>query len=178
MTIAAPELVVDKTGPATMNLGEWGDFAIDVANTGLERRLGRQHPRPASRTAPQGGMCEQTPEILSAQVFAADGVTPVPGKPALNPGSDYTLSYSAAPSCALNMTMLTPAGVIGPNERLIIRYRTQLDSDTQDGVALTNVAGAHPVVQRRQQQPRSRAVRARPHRRNGRQSPTTKMRIR
>ncbi|HSC29597.1 MAG TPA: DUF11 domain-containing protein, partial [Vicinamibacterales bacterium] len=70
------------------------------------------------------------------------GVTPVPGKPALNPGSDYTLSYSAAPSCVLNMTMLTPAGFIGPSERLIIRYRTQLDSDTQDGVVLTNVAGA------------------------------------
>ena len=35
MTIAAPELVVTKTGPATMNLGEWGDFVIDVANIGL-----------------------------------------------------------------------------------------------------------------------------------------------
>ena len=140
MTIAAPELVVDKTGPATMNLGEWGDFAIDVANIGLgdawDIRI-----RDLLPDGPQGGMCEQTPEILSAQVFAADGVTPVPGKQALNPGSDYTVSYSAAPSCTLNMTMLSPAGVIGPNQRLIIRYRTQLDSDTQDGVALTNVAG-------------------------------------
>jgi hypothetical protein len=27
-----------------------------------------------------GGMCDLTPEILSAQVFAADGVTPVAGK--------------------------------------------------------------------------------------------------
>ena len=38
--------------------------------------------------------------------------------------------------------MLTAAGTIGPNERLIIRYRTQLDGDTQDGITLTNVAGA------------------------------------
>jgi hypothetical protein len=38
--------------------------------------------------------------------------------------------------------MRTPAGVIGPDERLIIRYRTQLDNDTQDGVTLINVAGA------------------------------------
>ena len=38
--------------------------------------------------------------------------------------------------------MLTAAGRIGPNERLIIRYRTQLDANTQNGVALTNVAGA------------------------------------
>src|SRR3989442_1947665 len=38
--------------------------------------------------------------------------------------------------------MLTAAGRIGPNERLIIRYRTQLDAKTQNGVTLTNVAGA------------------------------------
>ena len=38
--------------------------------------------------------------------------------------------------------MLTASGTIGPNERLIIRYRTQLDANTQNGVALTNIAGA------------------------------------
>src|SRR5439155_25947336 len=42
----------------------------------------------------------------------------------------------------LDLTMLTAAGRIGPNERLIIRYRTQLDANTQNGVTLTNVAGA------------------------------------
>src|SRR5439155_16497217 len=42
----------------------------------------------------------------------------------------------------LDLTMLTAAGRIGPNERLIIRYRTQLDAKTQNGVTLTNVAGA------------------------------------
>jgi hypothetical protein len=87
-------------------------------------------------------MCDQTPEILSAQVFAADGITPVPGKGPLAAGSGYSLSYSAAPNCRLEITMLTAAGTIGPNERLIIRYRTQLDTNTQSGVALTNVAGA------------------------------------
>src|SRR5688572_13539545 len=141
MTIAAPELVVDKNGPATMNLGQWGEFIVDVANVGLGDAWDVSI-RDLLPDGPQGGMCDSAPEILSAQVFAADGVTPVPGKPALNPGSDYTLSYSAAPSCELNVRMLTPAGVVGPDQRLIIRYRTQLDSDTQDGVALTNVAGA------------------------------------
>ena len=87
-------------------------------------------------------MCDLTPEILSAQVYAADGVTPVPGKGPLNSGSDYSLSYSAAPNCQLDITMLTAAGRIGPNERLILRYRTQLDANTQNGVTLTNVAGA------------------------------------
>src|SRR5207302_7897525 len=35
LTIAAPVLVVTKSGPATMNLGQWGIFGIDVQNTGL-----------------------------------------------------------------------------------------------------------------------------------------------
>ena len=94
------------------------------------------------RDGATGGMCDLTPEILSAQVFAADGVTPIAGKGPLNAGSGYSLSYSAAPNCQLDITMLTAAGRIGPNERLIIRYRTQLDANTQNGVTLTNIAGA------------------------------------
>ncbi|MGH8221636.1 MAG: hypothetical protein ACREQZ_01555, partial [Woeseiaceae bacterium] len=141
LTIAAPELVVNKTGPATMNLGEWGDFAIDVANAGLSDAWDVTI-RDLFPDGPTGGMCDLTPEILSARVFAADGVTPVAGKGPLSAGSDYSLSYGGAPNCQLSITMLTAAATIGPNERLIIRYRTQLDVDTQDGVTLTNVAGA------------------------------------
>ena len=48
-----------------------------------------------------GGMCDLTPEILSVQVFASDGITPAPGKGALNPGGGYSLSYSGAPNCQL-----------------------------------------------------------------------------
>jgi uncharacterized repeat protein (TIGR01451 family) len=141
LTIAAPELVVTKSGPATMNLGQWGDFVIDVQNAGLSEAWDVSI-RDLFPNGSTGGMCDQVPEILSAQVFAADGVTQVPGKGPLNPGSDYLLSYSAAPDCQLDVTMLTAEGTIGPGERLIIRYRTRLDGDTQDGVALTNVAGA------------------------------------
>ncbi|PYR85712.1 MAG: hypothetical protein DMG19_14475, partial [Acidobacteria bacterium] len=141
MTIAGPVPVVTKTGPATLNLGQWGNFGIDVQNTGLSDawNVSLRDLLPQGAT---GGMCDLTPQILSARVFAADGVTPVPGKGPLNPGSDYSLSYSAAPNCLLDLTMLTPAGRIGPNERLIIRYRAQLDAKTQNGVTLTNVAGA------------------------------------
>ncbi len=145
LTIAAPQLVVTKTGPTTLgltlNLGQWGTFGIDVQNTGLtdafDVTLLDRLPDGAT-----GGMCDTTPEILSARVFAADGVTPVPGKGPLVPGTDFSQSYSAAPSCELTLTMLTPAGVIGPSERLVISYRTRLDADTQDGVTLTNVVGA------------------------------------
>jgi uncharacterized repeat protein (TIGR01451 family) len=141
MTIAAPQLVVTKSGPTTMNLGQWGDFAINVQNTGLSDAW-NVTVRDQFPDGSTGGMCDQTPEILGAQVFAADGITPVPGKGALNPGSDYLISYSAKPGCRLDITMLSAAGTIGPNERLIIKYRTRLDTDTQNGITLTNVAGA------------------------------------
>jgi uncharacterized repeat protein (TIGR01451 family) len=145
MTIAAPELIVTKTGPATLgrtlNLGEWGEFGIDVHNTGLSTAwdvtITDRLPDGAA-----GGMCDATPEILDAQVFGADGTTPVPGKGPLSEGTDYSISYSGGSSCELTLTMLTPAGAIGPDERLVINYRTQLDSDSQNGVTLTNVVGA------------------------------------
>src|SRR5436190_1676699 len=65
-----------------------------------------------------------------------------PGKGPLTQGSDYSLNYNASFNCQLDMTMLTAAGTIGPNQRLIIRYRTQLDPNTQNGSTLTNIAGA------------------------------------
>ena len=144
LTIAAPQLVVTKTGPATLgrtlNLGEWGDFAIDVQNTGLSDAWDVTILDRLPDTA-TGGMCEIAPEVQSAQVFAADGVTPVPGKGPLTEGTDFTLSYSAAPTCELTINILTAAGAIGANERLIINYRTRLDADSQDGITLTNVVG-------------------------------------
>jgi uncharacterized repeat protein (TIGR01451 family)/fimbrial isopeptide formation D2 family protein len=143
LTIAAPNLVMTKTGPATLgltlNLGQWGNFALDVQNTGLtdawNATIRDQFPDGAT-----GGMCDTTPEVLNAQIFAADGTTPV--SPVLVEGTDYSLVYAGAPTCELTFTMLTAAGAIGPSERLIITYRTKLDPDTQDGATLTNVAGA------------------------------------
>src|SRR5262249_51553755 len=140
-SVAGPALVVRKSGPATMNLGQWGNFSIDVQNTGPSEawNAALRDLLPHGAT---GGTCDLTPEIQSAQVFAADGVTPVAGKGPLNAISDYSLNSSAAPTCQFDMTILTAAGRIGPNERLIVRYRTQLDATTQNGVTLTNVAGA------------------------------------
>src|SRR5262245_23502237 len=140
-SVAGPALVVRKSGPATMNLGQWGSFSIDVQNTGPSEAWNATL-RDLLPHGATGGMCDLTPEIQSAQVFAADGVTTVAGKGPLHAGSDYSPNYSAAPNCQLDMTMLTAAGRIGPNERLIVRYRTQLDATTQNGVTLTNVAGA------------------------------------
>ena len=106
-----PALVVTKSGPATMNLGQWGNFDIDVQNTALSGAWNAT-VRDLLPKGSTGGMCDLTPEILNARVYAADGVTPVAGKGALNSGTGYSLSYSAAPDCQLEITMLTAEGTI------------------------------------------------------------------
>src|SRR5215469_16608385 len=140
LTIAAPGLVMTKGGPSTMNPGQLGQFTLNVQNTGNSDAWNATvvDKLPTGTT---GGMCTATPQILSAQVFQADGVTPVPGKGPLTAGTGYTLSYVGAPACTLTLNMLSAAAVIGPTQRLIVTYQTQLDANTQNGATLTNVAG-------------------------------------
>jgi uncharacterized repeat protein (TIGR01451 family) len=139
LTISAPDLVMDKTGPATMNLGQQGDFTLDVRNRG-NIDAWDVSLRDLLPDGPTGGMCDLPPQIVSAQVFTAGGA-PILGKGPLVAGTDYTLTWTG-PQCRLDLTMLTAQARIGPTERLIVRYQTELDANTQDGVALTNVAGA------------------------------------
>jgi hypothetical protein len=92
-----PELTVDKSGPATMNPAEYSDFILDVRNVGT---LDAFNVTLLDRLpdGPTGGMCDTTPQITSARVFAADGVTPVPGKGPLVQGTDYSFAYNAPPA--------------------------------------------------------------------------------
>src|SRR5215813_5072650 len=140
LTIAAPKLVMTKGGPATMNPGQLGKFTLNVQNTAnsdaWNATIADKLP-----TGTTGGMCNMTPQVLSARVFQADGITPVAGKGPLTAGTGYTLSYAGAPACTLTLNMLSAAAVIGPTQRLIVTYQTQLDANTQDGATLTNVAG-------------------------------------
>src|SRR6266704_3491527 len=140
LTIAAPGLVMTKGGPATMNPGQLGQFTLNVQNTGNSDAWNATivDKLPTGTT---GGMCNTAPQVLSAQVFQADGITPVAGKGPLTAGTDYTLSYAGAPACTLTLNMLSAAAVIGPTQRLIVTYQTQLDANTQNGATLTNVAG-------------------------------------
>src|SRR6516164_3133590 len=140
LTIAAPGLVMTKGGPATMNPGQPEQFTLNAQNTGNSDAWNATivDKLPTGTT---GGMCTATPQILSAQVFQADGVTPVPGKGPLTAGTGYTLSYAGATACTLTLNMLSAAAVIGPTQRLIVTYQTQLDANTQNGAMLTNVAG-------------------------------------
>lgn len=135
-----PVITVDKSGPATLQPAQWGNFAIDAHNTGtieaFNVTLVDRLP-----DGPTGGMCTTPPQVLSARVFAADGVTPVPGKGPLVQGADYSLVYNGA-ACELTFNTLSAASVIGVDERLLITYRAQPDADSQGGATLTNVAGA------------------------------------
>ena len=103
--IPDPVLVLRKPGPATMSLGQWGVFRLDVQNTGGSDAWNAVivDKLPTGAT---GGMCTTTPQILSAQVFQADGVTPVPGKGPLAVGTDYTVTYVGAPTCTLTLNLL------------------------------------------------------------------------
>jgi uncharacterized repeat protein (TIGR01451 family)/fimbrial isopeptide formation D2 family protein len=139
---SAPNLVLTKTGPATMSLGQLGQFGLNVQNTGVSDAWNATLLDRLPKSTPTGGMCSSTPQILSAQVFQADGVTPVPGKGPLFRGTDFSISYNGAPTCELTLTMLTAAATISQNQRLIINYQTQLDANSQNGATLTNVAGA------------------------------------
>jgi uncharacterized repeat protein (TIGR01451 family) len=138
---STPNLVVTKTGPATMSTGQLGQFGLNVQNTGVSDAWNATILDRLPKPSPSGGMCSFTPQVLSGQVFQANGVTPVPGKGPLVPGTDFSISYNGAPTCELTLTMLTAAATISQNQRLIINYRTQLDANSQNGATLTNVAG-------------------------------------
>ena len=135
MTIAAPNLVVDKSGTTVLggtliNLGEWAQFTVDILNSGLTDAW-TVHIEDRLPDGPTGGMCDLTPETLSVTLA---------GTPLVQ-GTGYSLTYTGPPTCQLTLTLLDAAGPIGPNEHLILTYRTKLDADTDNGIALTNVAG-------------------------------------
>ncbi len=138
MTIVEPTLTLQKSGPAQMRPAEPGTFHLNVHNAGLARAFQAAIIDHLPSTA-TGGMCSAAPTQVTARMFQADGVTPA--APALTAGTDYTVAFAAAPTCTLTLNMLTPAAAVGPNQRLIVAYTTLLDANSQQNVALTNIAG-------------------------------------
>jgi len=135
MTIVEPDLVVTKSGPpSVINLGEWANFTIDVWNRGAwsgeawNVNIVDQLPS-ASSNAFNGGMCDMTPEVTSVTLAGRS----------LTLNTDYLLSYA---SCELSLTLLEAASPIGPDEHLIVNYRTKVDADSETGAVLTNIAAA------------------------------------
>jgi len=139
MTIVEPDLTLEKTGPAQMTLGTPETFTLDVHNAGGSPawNLTILDRLPDGST---GGTCDAAPSALTARLFEADGVTPVAA--ALVEGTDFSVSFDGAPDCEMTLVILSPAGSIGPDQRLLVSYQAELDADTQNGATLTNVAGA------------------------------------
>jgi uncharacterized repeat protein (TIGR01451 family)/fimbrial isopeptide formation D2 family protein len=138
MTIVEPNLVVTKTSSmSNLNVGTKAPYTINVQNTG-----GSDAWNTVITDNIPAGMCVFDPSpTITAQVFAADGVTPVSGP--LVSGTDFSVTWNGgtASACQLSLNMLTAAAKIGPTQRLIINYQAMLDAGTASGT-FTNVAGA------------------------------------
>jgi uncharacterized repeat protein (TIGR01451 family) len=140
MTIVGPDSVtLEKSGPPSMTLGVPATFTLNVQNTGTGAawNLSLLDRLP---NAPTAGTCDAPATAFTAQVFAADGTTPVSAP--LASGTDFSVTSRGEPDCDFTVAMLTPATTVGPTERLILTYQTVLDTDSQEAETLTNVAGA------------------------------------
>ena len=96
-----------------------------------------------SRTAPTGGMCDLTPRDPERAGLRRRRRHSGPGQGPARPGHRLHADLQRRARLPARHDDADGRGDgSAPNERLIVRYRTQLDANTQDGVALTNVAGA------------------------------------
>lgn len=138
MTIIGPDmLLMDKSGPASMAVGTPAGFVLDIHNTfsGAAWNLTVTDRLPDD--AVNGGTCGAGPSNITARFFD-NGGTPTSG--VLTAGTDYTVNFDGA-TCQWTLQLLSAAGPLQPTEHLVINYDTELDADTLNGAALTNVAG-------------------------------------
>ena len=141
MTIVGPDvLTLEKSGPATMAPGTPATFTLDVRNAGtgpawnlsvLDRLPERGHGRHVRRGAHRDHRARVPGRRHRRRSRARSCRAPT-----------YTALFAGDPTCELTLTMLSAAAVVGPDQRLIVTYQTQLDADSQNAAALTNVAGA------------------------------------
>jgi uncharacterized repeat protein (TIGR01451 family) len=138
MTVAEPDLTLEKTGPPQVQLGVPGVYTLDVHNITATPA----HNLTIYDALPNqvdGGTCDVAPSQFTAQVFdtAGGAISPV-----LVEGTDYSVTFAGDPDCTITIQVLNNVGAVGPDQHLIITYQTVLDLDSQQGASLTNVAGA------------------------------------
>ena len=112
MTVVEPELTMDKRGPiapATVQFGIPIPYTMVVENIGtgpaFDTTVVDRLPAVADNAPVIGGTCGVTPQVLSARITtSADEATVIR---ALTFGADYTVTYTAAPTCELVVTTLT-----------------------------------------------------------------------
>jgi uncharacterized repeat protein (TIGR01451 family)/fimbrial isopeptide formation D2 family protein len=140
MTVVEPtDMTMEITGPAMMQFGTPEVFTMNVQNIGTGPAWDMTLTSVLPDATP-GGMCDTPPNNFTAQVFQADGVTPV--SPVLVEGIDYTTNFTGAPLCTLNVTMLSANARVDASNRLIVTYEATLDVDNLNASPLTTVAGA------------------------------------
>jgi uncharacterized repeat protein (TIGR01451 family)/fimbrial isopeptide formation D2 family protein len=150
LTIVEPFLEIIKTGPgpAPNNIAIFGQpipYRLVIHNTGsapayditvTDTLPDQADPLPPPAPVLTGGTCDTIPDTFTAEVFAADETTSISGP--LQRDVDFTANYTAAPTCELVITALTPIAGVGPDEKLIVTYNTYLDVDSQSNAQLTN----------------------------------------
>jgi len=142
VTIVGPALTMQKSGPATMSALTPGSFTLNVQNTGdsTAYQATITDLLPHLTTPSPGSMCGSAPTNVTARIYQSDGATPVSAP--LAGGTDYTVSFAAAPACTFTVAMKSSAAAIPPGDRLIVSYSASLDPGSAGGITLTNVAGA------------------------------------
>lgn len=137
LKVIEPDVTLEKTGPATMRLGIAETFTLNVHNTGNSTAWDLTVVDILPNPTP-GGMCDTSPlTTLAARTTLVDGTTVVN---TLVAGADYDATYDTG-TCTLTLTMKSTNAAIAPDNRLIITYDAELDSDNVQGVTLTNLAG-------------------------------------
>ncbi|WP_170833153.1 isopeptide-forming domain-containing fimbrial protein [Microbulbifer marinus] len=135
VTIVHPELVVEKTGPASMRVGSPDSFTLVAENIGESSAwnvtLTDLLPNPTP-----GGLCTVQPLIQTAVIEKADSST------ISLTASDFAVNFvPGEPVCEFTATLQTD-DELAPGDRLILSYQVELDEDNLNGSTLVNVAGA------------------------------------
>ncbi|MCP4472068.1 MAG: DUF11 domain-containing protein, partial [Gammaproteobacteria bacterium] len=145
MTVVEPDLTMDKRGPAgTVNFATPIPYTLVVENIGtapaFDTTIVDQLPDVPDNAPLTGGTCDATPINYNARITTSADESTVIRALALN--TDYTATYTAAPTCELVITTITDTARVEAGEKLIVSYETMLDVATQSGALLSNIAGA------------------------------------
>ena len=120
-----------------LSAGSKAPYTIDVQNVGGSDAWNTT----ITDNIPAGMCAYDLRPTITAEIYAADGVTPVSGP--LVPGTDFSVTWNGgtSSSCQMSLAMLTPKAKVGPTQHLIINYQAMLDGGISSGT-FTNVAGA------------------------------------
>jgi len=145
MRVVEPELTLDKRGPpGTVNFSVPITYTLVAENIGtgpaFDTTIVDQLPDVPDNPPLTGGTCNTAPVNFNARITASADEAAV--LRALVPGTDYTATHTAAPACELVITTITDAARIEAGEKLIVSYDASLDTASQSGASLTNIAGA------------------------------------